>query len=67
MATDTEIYRAADLLVKEYGEMAPMGANIKADQMRDSGNAPAHAIWSRIAKAAEELLSDFAPTNIVRH
>lgn len=67
MATDTDIYRAANLLVKEYGEMAPMGANIKADQMRDSGNTPAHSIWSRIAKAAEELLSDSTPNNAIRH
>ena len=32
MATDSEIYRAANLLVKEFGEIAPMGAQIKADQ-----------------------------------
>ena len=65
MATNTEIYRAADLLVKEYGEMAPMGASLKADQMRDRGNVPARAIWLRVAKAAEELLSEAPPQNAV--
>tara|TARA_B100000427_G_scaffold201900_1_gene167767 strand:- start:160 stop:363 length:204 start_codon:yes stop_codon:yes gene_type:complete len=61
MATDSEIYRAANLLVKEFGEMAPMGAQIKADQMRDRGDRSARSVWLRVARATEELLSDRSP------
>lgn len=61
MATDSEIYRAANLLVKEFGEMAPMGAQIKADQMRDRGDRAARSVWLRVARATEELLSERSP------
>ncbi len=61
MATDSEIYRAAGLLVREFGEMAPIGAELKADQMRDRGDRAARSVWLRVARATQELLSDETP------
>ena len=59
---DTDILRTANLLINEYGEMAPVGAQIKADQMKDNGNQEGRRLWLRIAKAAEQLLSEKSPT-----
>ncbi|MEK9673101.1 MAG: hypothetical protein VW268_11460 [Rhodospirillaceae bacterium] len=65
MATNSEIYRAADLMVKEFGDMAPVGAQIKADQMRDRGDQAARAVWLRVVLATEELLSQKTPGSAV--
>lgn len=65
MATDTEIYRTANLLIEEFGDMAPASAFIKADQMEDQGEERAHAIWLRVAKAAEDILSEERPGHLL--
>lgn len=65
MATDSEIYRAANLLIQEFGEMAPIGAQVKADQMQDRGDRAARAVWLRVARATQELLSDSSPDTAV--
>ncbi|MSO92222.1 MAG: hypothetical protein EXQ86_02335 [Rhodospirillales bacterium] len=61
MATNSEIYRAADLLIKEFGELAAVGAVVKVDQFEREGNVEGHAVWTRILKAVEELLDDDLP------
>ena len=61
MASESEILKTANLLVEEYGEMAPVGAKIKADQLKENGNTSGRRIWLRIARAAEKLLSDDIP------
>jgi hypothetical protein len=58
MATTSEILKTADLLVKEHGEMAPVGARIKADQLLEIGDDSGRRTWLKIAKAAEKLLSE---------
>ena len=67
MSNSADVYRTATLLIEEYGELAPAGAFIKADQFRDKGDARGEDIWLRIAKAAEELLSHERPTDCVLH
>ncbi|MDP4795572.1 MAG: hypothetical protein NWR87_01550 [Rhodospirillales bacterium] len=54
-------------MIKEYGEFAPAGAFIKADQLRDAGDQIGRDVWLRIARAAEELLSEERPVNSVMH
>lgn len=61
MATESEIYRTAGLLVREYGEMATAGANIRADHLRDAGNENGYRVWRRIAVATEDLLAESRP------
>ena len=58
MATQSEILRTASLLVNQYGEMAAVGANIRADHLYARGDHRGHAVWLRIAEAADDLLSD---------
>lgn len=67
MVLSAEVYRTATLLIEEYGELAPAGAFIKADQLRDKGDISGEDVWLKIAKAAEFLLSDQRPENCVMH
>ncbi|HIC28537.1 MAG TPA: hypothetical protein EYO85_03685 [Rhodospirillales bacterium] len=61
MGTETDIYRTANLLIKEYGEMAPPAAFIRADQLFEKGDLSGRRVWLRVARAAEGLLSEKAP------
>ncbi len=67
MMISAEVYRTATLMIEEYGEFAPAGAFIKADQLRDAGDSAGREVWLRIARAAEELLSEDRPQDSVLH
>lgn len=67
MVLSAEVYRTAKLLIEEYGELAPAGAFIKADQLRDKGDMSGEDVWLKVAKAAEFLLSEQRPENSVMH
>ena len=58
MTSDLDIYRAANLLIKQHGDDAPIHAAMRADEMLEKGAMDGKAVWVRIAKAVEELLSD---------
>jgi hypothetical protein len=64
MTTETEIYRAADLLIREYGEMAAIGAMAKADHLSSVGDAEGEAVWRRIVEAIEALLTEDRPPDV---
>ncbi len=49
------IYRAANLLVKQHGEAAPIEAAMRADAMLEAGDLGGYAVWKRILRAVEEL------------
>lgn len=67
MLLSAEVYKTATLMIQEYGEFAPAGAFIKADQLRDAGDTTGREVWLQIARAAEELLSEERPQNCVMH
>jgi len=67
MATNSEILRTANLLVEHYGEMAPAGAKIKADQLDAKGDNAGRRTWLRIARAAEDMLSEICPPTSTIH
>lgn len=67
MGTDSEIYRTANLLIQEYGEMAPPAAFIRADQLLEKGDVNGRRVWLRIARVAEDLLSEKRPPNVRLH
>jgi len=58
MATSTDIYRTAHLLIDTYGEMAPVGAAIKADQCQMAGDENGRTVWLRVASAVDELMDN---------
>ncbi len=55
MTSDLDIYRAANLLVMQHGEDAPIEAAMRADAMLEKGDLDGLAVWKRILRAVEEL------------
>lgn len=67
MIADTDIYRSANLLVKQHGKDAPIHAAMRADALLDAGDLDGCAVWKRIVKAVEELLRDEPKVGERRH
>ena len=61
MTTNTDIYRAANELIKQDGEDAPIHAAMRADELLEAGDMEGKAVWLRITKATDELLSKERP------
>ncbi len=61
MIPDLDIYRSANVLVKHHGRDAPIKAAMRADAMLDKGDLDGYAVWKRILRAVEELLSKERP------
>ena len=57
MTSDLDIYRVANLLVKRHGQDAPIHIAMRADAMLEAGDLDGCAVWKRIVRAVEELLS----------
>ena len=57
MSPDLDIYRSANLLVKQHGEDAPIHAAMRADAMLEAGDLDGYAVWKRVLRAAEVLQS----------
>ncbi len=64
MIPDLDIYRSANLLIKQHGQDAPIHAAMNADAMLDKGDLDGYAAWRRIVKAVEELLSKERPAGV---
>jgi hypothetical protein len=55
MTPELDIFRSANLLVKQHGQDAPIHAAMRADAMLDKGDLDGYAVWKRILRAVEEL------------
>ena len=55
MTSDIDIYRSAQVLVKQHGLAAPIEAAMRADAMLDKGDLDGYAVWKRVVKAVAEL------------
>ena len=61
MILDLDIYRSAQALVKQHGQDAPIHAAMRADAILETGDLDGYAVWKRIVKALEKLLSKERP------
>ncbi len=61
MTSDLDIYRSANELIKQHGEAADIEAAMRADACLPAGDMEGEAVWLRIVKAVEELLSKERP------
>ncbi len=61
MTSDIDIYRSANELIKQHGKDAPILAAMRADELMEAGDMEGRAVWLRIVKAVEELLSEERP------
>ncbi len=50
-----DIYRTANVIIKQHGEDAPIDAAMRADAMIETGDLDGYAVWKRILRAVEEL------------
>jgi hypothetical protein len=55
MISDIDIWRAALLMVKRYGDDAAVEAAARADEMLDVRDVDGARVWHRIANAIERL------------
>ncbi len=55
MIPDLDIWRAAQAMVKRYGDGAAIEAAMRADEFLDQGNLDGQRLWMRITQAIEEL------------
>jgi hypothetical protein len=55
MASDLDIWRAANLLIRTHGPDAELEAAKRADLMLDRGEDDGRLVWARIRRAVEAL------------
>jgi hypothetical protein len=57
MAAELDIYRAANILVKEYGlEQAPLMAAKRAEALLELGDLDSVQVWKAMLRAVEKLI-----------
>ena len=61
MTSDLDIYRAANVLVREHGDEAPIHAAMRHDELLEAGDMDGCAVWKRIIRAVKELLAKNPP------
>ncbi len=64
---DLDIYRSANELIEQHGEDAPIHAAMRPDGLIEAGDMEGVAVWLRIVKAIEELLSEERPEDAEVH
>ncbi len=67
MTSDLDIYRSANELIKQHGEAADIEAAMRPDKCLAAGDMEGEAVWLRIVKAVEELLSEERPGDAEVH
>jgi hypothetical protein len=55
MIAEIDIWRSANLMVREHGENAALEADQRADTMLERGDVDGCAVWKRILRAIEAL------------
>ncbi len=56
MLTDLDIYRTANILVRQPGQDAPIHAAMRADELLEKRDLDGYAVWKKIVKAGQESL-----------
>jgi hypothetical protein len=55
VTSDLDIYRSAQVLIREHGEDAALEAAMRADAMLDKGDLEGYVMWKRVLRAVEEM------------
>ncbi len=67
MTSDIDSYCSANELIKQHGDAADIEAAMRADERLAAGDMEGEAVWLRIVKAVEELLSEERPDGAKVH
>ena len=57
MISEIDIWHAAALMMKRYGDKAPIESGKRGDELANAGDDGGTAIWRRIEVAVENLAS----------
>jgi len=55
MTTDIDVYRSANLLIKQHGDDAEIHAAMRADELLASGDLDGQRVWMQIIKAIKDF------------
>ena len=55
MTTELDIYRTANVLIREHGEDAALEAAQRADAMLETGSLDGQRVWKRVLAAVKEI------------
>ncbi len=55
MTSDLDIYRTANVLIREHGEDAALEAAERADAMLETGSLDGLRVWKRVLAAVKEI------------
>ena len=55
MISDLDMYRSAQVLIREHGEDAAVEAAMRADAMLAKGDLEGIAVWKRVVRAVGEV------------
>jgi hypothetical protein len=55
MTSDLDIYRTANVLIREHGDEADFVAAQRADSFLEAGDIDGSAVWKRVLKAIKEI------------
>ena len=61
MTSDLDIYRTANLLIKQHGSQAQLEAAQRADKLLEAGDLEGIATWRKVIQAIQELQRDRRP------
>jgi hypothetical protein len=61
MIPEIDIWRAATLMLKRYGDKAPEQSATRADELADGGDHDGADTWRRITSAVEQLAHTTPP------
>ena len=61
MTTDIDIYRTANLLIKEHGDTAAIEAAMRAGEMLEKGDLDGQAVWLRVLEAVKVSIDKQLP------
>ena len=62
MTPDLDIYRTANALINQHGDMgAEMHAAMRADELLEAGDMDGRRVWLRVLEAVRELTSKGPP------
>ncbi len=55
MISELDIWRGANVIIKQYGQDAPIEAAMRADATLEAGDLDGYAVLKRILRAIEEI------------
>ena len=63
MTSDLDIYRSANLLIKQRGDNAPAFAAMQTDKRAQASDMEGRAVWLRVIRAIRELFNRQPPAD----